>query len=96
MDYLVLPLYYENTNYSNAATSGLFSLTTIPTIQRLGFVLDEILEEAEQADMMYNQLIQYAPNYTYQFLSRRSPHKKDNCNKRWKIFVNTFIEPDDI
>lgn len=86
----------ENTNYSNAATSGLFSLTTIPTIQRLGFVLDEILEEAEQADMMYNQLIQYAPNYTYQFLSRRSPHKKDNCNKRWKIFVNTFIEPDDI
>ena len=91
----VLSELVENTNFSNAATSGLFSLTTIPTIQRLGFILDE-LEEIEQADVIHNQLIQYAPNYTYQFLSRRSPHKKDNCNKRWKIFVNTYIEPDDI
>lgn len=92
----VLSELVENTQFCNAAISGLFSLTTVPTIQRLGFVLDEILDESEQADIIHNQLIQYAPNYTYQFLSRRSLHIKDNCNKRWKIYVNTHIEPDDI
>lgn len=92
----VLSELVENTNFHNAAISGLFSLTTVPTIQRLGFVLDEILDESEQADIVHNQLIQYAPNYTYQFLGRRSLHIKYNCNKRWKIYINTHIEPDDI
>lgn len=92
----VLSELVENTDFSSAATSGLFSLTTVPTIQRLGFVLDEILEEGEQAEIIHNQLIKYAPNYTYQFLARRSLHVKNECNKRWKIYVNTNIEPDDI
>lgn len=92
----VLSELVENTDFSSAATSGLFSLTTIPTIQRLGFVLDEILEEKKQAEIIHNQLIRYAPNYAYQFLGRRSPHIKKDCNKRWKIYVNTHIEPDDI
>lgn len=92
----VLSELVENTNFCNAAKSGLFSLTTVPTIQRLGFVIDEILDESEQADIIHNQLIRYAPNYTYQFLSRRSTHIKDNCNKRWKVYVNTLIEPDDL
>ena len=92
----VLSELVENTHFNNAAISGLFSLTTVPTIQRLGFILDEILEEAEQADMIHNQLVNYAPNYTYQFLSRRLPHIKNDCNRRWKIYVNTQIEPDDI
>lgn len=92
----VLSELVENTNFSKAATSGLFYLTTVPTIQRLGFLLDEILYETEQADVLYKELIQYAPNYTYQLLSRRSPHIKENCNKRWKIYVNNQIEPDDI
>lgn len=86
----------ENTNFSKAATSGLFSLTTVPTIQRLGFLFDEILFETDQANVIHNQLIQYAPHYTYQFLSRRSPRIKENCNKRWKIYVNTYIQPDDL
>lgn len=86
----------ENTNFSKAATSGLFSLTTVPTIQRVGFLFDEILFETEQANVIHNQLIQYAPHYTYQFLSRRSPRIKENCNKRWKIYVNTYIQPDDL
>lgn len=92
----VLSELVENTDFSKAATSGLFSLTTVPTIQRLGFLLDEILFETEQADVLHKELIQYAPNYTYQLLSRRSPHIKENRNKRWKIYVNTQIEPDDI
>ena len=92
----VLSELVENTNFYNAAISGLFSLTTVPTIQRLGFILDEILGEAEQADTIHNQLVNYAPNYTYQFVSRRLPHIKNDCNRRWKIYVNAQIEPDDI
>lgn len=92
----VLSELIENTNFADAATSGLFSLTTVPTIQRLGYVLDEILEDFEQSEIIHNQLVQYAPNYTYQFLSRRCQHIKNDCNKRWKIYVNTYIEPDDI
>lgn len=91
----VLSELVENTNFFDAATSGLFSLTTVPTIQRLGFILDEVLNEKEQSDVLYNQMLNYAPNYSYQFLSRRSPHIKEVCNRRWKIYVNTNITPDD-
>ena len=92
----VLSELVENTDFSKAAASGLFSLTTVPTIQRLGYILDKILCESAQADIIHDQLIRYAPNYTYQFLSRRLPQIKDECNRRWKIYVNTLIEPDDI
>ena len=75
--------------YSNA------ELTAIDLVQ-YEHLIGGLLEEAEQADMIHNQLVNYAPNYTYQFLSRRLPHIKNDCNRRWKIYVNTQIEPDDI
>lgn len=92
----VLSELVENTDFSSAAISGLFSLTTVPAIQRLGFILDIVLDESDQSDILHEQLVKYAPNYSYQFLSRRSPRIKENCNRRWKIYVNTNIEPDDI
>lgn len=92
----VLSELVENTNFLDAASSGLFSLTTISTIQRLGFILDEILDDEEQSDILYSQLLKYAPKFSYQFLSRRSPHVTDSYNRRWKIYINTNIEPDDL
>ena len=92
----VLSELVENTDFSHVLDSGLIAITTIPAIQRLGFILDVILEETEQADILYDQLIQYAPKFTYQFLSRRQAQVKRICNKRWKIYVNTSVEPDDI
>ena len=92
----VLSELMENTDFSNILNSGLIAFTTVPTIQRLGFILDVILEETKHADILYDQLIQYAPKFTHQFLSRRQVQVKLDFNKRWKIYVNTRVEPDDI
>ena len=92
----VLSELVENTNFSDAASSGLFNQTTIPTIQRLGFILDDVLGETEQADILYGQLCVYAPKFKFQYLSRRMSKMTNETNSRWKILINANIEPDDI
>lgn len=86
----------ENLDFSKPDISQLFEYTTTPTLQRLGFILDEILEEKELADRLYNKLKAFAPRLTYQSLSKQVAPDKSVRNSRWKIYINTIIEPDDI
>lgn len=92
----VLAELVENIDFSSAASSGLFEFTTIPTIQRLGYILDEILGETEQANVLHTQLCLYTHKYKYQYLNRRMPKKESPCSERWKIYINVTVEPDDI
>jgi len=84
----------EKTDFSKSA-DGLFQNTTIPTIQRLGFILENVLNEREQADVLYQQLQTYGKRLSYVMLSSRHPAYEDNKDRRWKIYVNTDIETDD-
>lgn len=91
----VLSELIEKTDFSHAA-ENLFDYTTIATIQRLGYILERILDEQEQADILYNQLQMYGKRLNYVPLSPRPSQKGDNVDIRWKININIEIEPDDL
>lgn len=78
------------------ASEGLFRYTTITTIQRLGYILEEVLKEKKTADILYEELLSYAGNFKYVPLSIRKPEKNTEKNTRWKINVNSIIETDEI
>ena len=73
----------ELTNFTNAAPS-LFQYTTLATIQRLGYILDEILQQSDVADILYKELKTYSKRFRYIPLSTRHPDNVTEKNKRWK------------
>jgi hypothetical protein len=91
----VLSELLENTEF-NGASNELFSYTTLPTIQRLGYIVDIILEDKVQADVIYREMTKYRNKIQYCFLSNSHKRDKEFANKRWRVYVNVEIEPDDI
>jgi hypothetical protein len=66
----------------------------VSVIQRLGFILENALEQNQQADILYEQLRNYGKRLNYVPLSTRSANKNVEKNIRWKIYINTEIETD--
>jgi predicted transcriptional regulator of viral defense system len=85
----------EEADFSKVSNE-LFDYTSVSAVQRLGFILDNILEENEQADILYRQLCNYGKRLNYIPLNTRSANKNGEKDTRWKIYINTEIEVDDI
>lgn len=85
----------ENMNF-NGASKTLFNYTSIATIQRLGYILDEILEQKEIADELYAELLLYVKRFRYISLSTHKSDENAEKNTRWKVNINTIIETDEI
>lgn len=85
----------EQTDFSKISNE-LLDYTSVSAIQRLGFLLEGILEQNAQADILYEQLRLYGKRLNYVPLSTRSKNKKVEKDTRWKIYINTDIEPDDL
>lgn len=85
----------EETNFSKVSNE-LLGYTSVAAVQRLGFILDNILGENEQADILYKQLCEYGKRLNYIPLSTRSTNEKDEKDTRWKIYINIKIEVDDL
>jgi predicted transcriptional regulator of viral defense system len=85
----------EETDFTKVSNE-LLDYTSVSAIQRLGFILDTILEENEQADVLYKQLYNYEKRLNYVPLSTRSTNENAEKNTRWKIYINTEIEVDEI
>jgi hypothetical protein len=68
----------------------------VAAIQRLGFILENILEQNQQADILYEQLRIYCKRLNYVPLSTRSANKDAEKDTRWKIYINTEIETDEL
>ena len=75
--------------------NSFFRKVPATAIQRLGFAIDEILGQPKLANDLFNKAI-YS-NVRFQKISL-APGKKNYANtpinKKWKIIVNTTIEPD--
>jgi predicted transcriptional regulator of viral defense system len=84
----------EITDYENKIEE-LLQFTTTATLQRLGYLLDEILEEPEQAGVIYKQLIALNKRMVYVPLSNQREESGEK-NKKWKIDINAEIEVDDV
>ncbi len=85
----------EETDFSKVSNE-LLDYTSLSAVQRLGFILEYILEENEQADVLYKQLYNYGKRLNYVPLSTRSSNKNVEKDTRWKIYINTEIEVDDL
>jgi predicted transcriptional regulator of viral defense system len=83
----------EQTDFSKVSNELLY-YTSVAAIQRLGFVLENVLEENRQADILYERLRNYGKRLNYTLLSTRSSNKNVEKDTRWKIYINTEIETD--
>lgn len=85
----------EMTDFSKLSKE-LLDYTSVSAIQRLGFILESILEQKQQADILYEQLLNYGKRLNYVPLSTRSVKNNVEKDIRWKIYINTGIETDDL
>ena len=85
----------EQTDFSKVSNE-LFDYTSVSVIQRLGFILESILEQNEQADILYEKLRIYGKRLNYIPLSTSSGNNNAEKDNRWKIYINIEIETDDL
>ena len=68
----------------------------IATIQRLGYILDDILEQKEIAEVLHSELLTYVKRFRYIPLSTHKTDENAEKNTRWKVYINSIIETDEI
>ena len=86
----------EQTVWIGAAERGLLVPSTIATVQRLGYIMENVLTNQSQADDLYHELKIVSPKLNRFRLSTRKDVDGAILNKRWNIIVNTEIEIDDL
>lgn len=84
----------EKTDFSKNGDE-LLKCTTYPALQRLGYILDNILDNQEQAKSIEHLLQPYFKDLKYRPLSAVRPTDHVNKAPRWKILINQDIEPDE-
>lgn len=78
----------------NNVSEELISYASVSSLQRLGFILEEILNKKEIADRIFS-LCKKAGIKFYLILLKASGKKNKNIlNERWKLMINTEIETD--
>ena len=85
----------ETTDFGKLNNTFLESIK-LPTFQRLGFILDEILEQHDQAEKIHQFITSTGRRLHYVKLSNKNPHLIPSPSRRWNINVNTQIELDDL
>ena len=62
-----------------------------PVIQRLGYIFDKILNEKKLAEILYKELDNRTINTTLLSTKKKI---QGNFDDKWKVLINTEIEPD--
>ena len=68
----------------------------VSSLQRLGYILDEVLEQQEAADAVYDLLIRAGARLQAVTLKAGKDAGGAELNERWKIRVNETIEIDEL
>jgi hypothetical protein len=92
----VLSELVECVDFSKGQMARIFSVVKDRTVQRAGYLFDEILGESKQADALYEAAREHMPRMKWTLLSSRSHERQSGESDRWKIKVNTEVEPDDL
>jgi len=70
--------------------------TTIATLQRLGFILEYVLEEQLKADDLFTLLKSSTTKWKSILLSNENTKDTDSASNRWHVNANIDIEIDEI
>ena len=76
--------------------ASLASFVKKVTWQRLGYILEHVVEENELADELYEQIRNLQGSIMYMPLSTSAENNTSERNSRWKININVQIEKDDL
>ena len=76
--------------------ASLASFVKKVTWQRLGYILEHVVEENELADELYEQIRNLPGSLIYMPLSTSAEDNTSERNSRWKININVQIEKDDL
>ena len=76
--------------------ASLASFVKKVTWQRLGYILEHVVEENELADELYDQIRNLSGSLMYMPLSTSAENNTSERNSRWKININVQIEKDDL
>lgn len=68
--------------------------TPTVTLQRLGYILDEILGLKKEANYAEQALKDRKPNRQMLSLAKKSNRKDTPFNEKWSLYINTTVEPD--
>ena len=68
----------------------------VTSLQRLGYILDEVLEEGEVAESVYSLL--KCSGFVLQYAPLKAGKSSEGCerNAKWRIIVNETIEIDEL
>ena len=66
------------------------------TWQRLGYILENVIDDKETANKLYEQLRASSAGMVYKPLSTSAKDNSSSRDSRWKININVEIETDDI
>lgn len=75
--------------------SAVIPYTTIATIQRLGYLLEVVLEEQEKADKLF-AILKVQKHWKSIMLNPLKPKREDAASNRWHVNANTEIEIDEL
>jgi len=84
----------EHTDFAHAS-EGVFQVCKDTAIQRLGYLVENVLGEERQGEVIYHEWTRCCPAPHFIKLSTRSSEAVSHRDERWKIDVNTTIEEDD-
>jgi predicted transcriptional regulator of viral defense system len=73
-----------------------FNYVPTSTIQRLGYLLENELEQPKQADILYSKAKIYGCKFQKIPLKYSKPTKDCDTNAKWKIIINETIEIDEL
>jgi predicted transcriptional regulator of viral defense system len=76
-------------------TGELIESLSIPLIQRLGYILDVVLNQKILADKLYSESQNLKKEFFRQPLKAGEGKTGFSTNERWKIIINTDIEIDE-
>ena len=92
----VLAELMEKADFSKTS-SELFKIGTVAAFQRLGYILEEILNCHSQGEALHQRLKENKASFRWIDLSRQSKHRQAFAqNERWKIRVNAILEVDEL
>jgi predicted transcriptional regulator of viral defense system len=73
-----------------------FDYVPTSSIQRLGYLLENELEESKQADILYSKAKTYGHKFQKIPLKNNNPIKGCETNAKWKIIINEYVEIDNL
>ena len=73
-----------------------FDYVPISTIQRLGYLLENELEQSDLAEILYSKSQKFGCKFQKMPLKYSKPTENCETNAKWKIIINETIEIDDL